>query len=85
MRLPIPQKKIDAFFTYARDIGFNLIEISNGVISLSADQKGGSNKCRPEKGFFGNLRGRQKRAAGGSEAHRAGAYCEAQSDLRAGA
>jgi phosphosulfolactate synthase len=33
------QGRIEEFYNYARDIGLNLLEISNGVISLSAEQK----------------------------------------------
>jgi phosphosulfolactate synthase len=45
------QDKTDAFFDYAHEIGFNLIEISNGVISLSAEQKAEAIKCARDKGF----------------------------------
>ena len=79
------QGKTEAFYKYARDIGFNLIEISNGVISLNAEQKAEAIKCARKKGFTVISEVGKKEPLEDSRLSLQDRVAEALSDLRAGA
>ena len=79
------QNKTEAFYNYARDIGFNLIEISNGVISLSAEQKAEAIRCAREKGFTAISEVGKKEPLEDNKLSLQDRIAEARSDLSAGA
>jgi len=45
------QKKVDPFLNYCRDIGIGLIEVSNGVVPISLDEKAGIIRKANKLGF----------------------------------
>ena len=79
------QNKTEAFYNYARDIGFNLIEISNGVISLNAEQKTEAIRCALEKGFTVISEVGKKEPLEDNKLSLQDRIAEARSDLSAGA
>lgn len=79
------QKKTDAFFAYARDIGFNLLEISNGVIPLSASDKAEVIRHAKKMGFLVISEVGKKEPDEDRKLTVQERIAEAQSDLKAGA
>ena len=79
------QKKTDAFFAYARDIGFNLLEISNGVIPLSASDKAEVIRHAKKMGFLVISEVGKKEPVEDRKLTVQERIAEAQSDLKAGA
>jgi phosphosulfolactate synthase len=79
------QGKTDAFYDYAREIGFNLIEISNGVMPLSPNQKADAIKCARDKGFTVISEVGKKDPLEDNKLSLQERITEALSDLRAGA
>lgn len=79
------QGKTEAFYAYARDIGLNLMEISNGVISLSAEQKAAAIRRAGELGIRVISEVGKKEPREDNKLSLQDRVAEARSDLSAGA
>jgi phosphosulfolactate synthase len=79
------QGRIEAFYNYTRDIGLNLIEISNGVISLSAEQKAAAIGCARKMGIMVISEVGKKEPREDDKLSLQERIAEARSDLSAGA
>jgi phosphosulfolactate synthase len=79
------QKKAEQFFDYCRELGFNLIEISNGSISLSPQAKSESISLARTMGFMVISEVGKKEPLEDDKLTIEERITEAQSDLHAGA
>jgi len=79
------QGRIEAFYNYARDIGFNLLEISNGVISLSAEKKAEAIRRARQMGIRVISEVGKKEPLEDNKLSLQERIAEARSDLQAGA
>jgi phosphosulfolactate synthase len=79
------QGKTEAFYSYAGEMGLNLIEISNGVIVLNAEQKAEAITRARQKGFTVISEVGKKDPDADSRLTLQERIAEARSDLRAGA
>lgn len=52
LEIAYDQRKVDAFLEYCRGIGLELIEVSNGIMPISPDEKAQIIKDANEKGFY---------------------------------
>ena len=79
------QGKTEQFFNYCREIGFNLIEISNGSISLSSQTKSEAIRLAASLGFRVISEVGKKEPREDDKLTVEERIAEAQSDLQAGA
>ncbi len=52
LEIAYQQNKVDEFFSYCRDIGLTLIEVSNGVVNIDPDTKAEIINKAVEMGFY---------------------------------
>lgn len=79
------QKKTDEFFTYCREIGLTHIEVSNGVVEITDEEKAALIKAASDQGFFVMSEVGKKDPAADRLLSLKDRVREAQSDLAAGA
>ena len=79
------QGKVELFFDYCREIGIDIIEVSNGVLPITAQQKARIINMAHEKGFFVISEVGKKDPAEDRMLSIEQRIAEARSDLEAGA
>jgi phosphosulfolactate synthase len=85
LEIAYQQNKTDVFFSYCQEIGLTHIEVSNGVVDISADEKAALISTASDQGFFVMSEVGKKDPAADRMLSLKDRVREAKSDLKAGA